>query len=56
MKKNPTAIEDYQIIDEQGTNQDAIQNLVGIQLLKRDNEKSDIARFNVIFAPTKFVT
>lgn len=56
VKKNPTAIEDYKIVDEYGTNQDAIQNLVGIQLLKRDNEKTDIARFNVIFAPTRLTT
>ncbi len=56
MKKNPTAIEDYTIISENISSQDAIQNSVGIQLLKRDNEKLDIVRFNIVYTPTKFIT
>lgn len=56
MKKNPTAIEDYTIVNETTTNQDFIQNSIGIQLLKRDNEKSDIVRFNIVYTPTKFIT
>jgi hypothetical protein len=56
VKKNPTAIEDYTIISENTSNQDAIQNSIGIQLLKRDNEKVDIVRFNIVYTPTKFIT
>ncbi len=56
MKKNPTAIEDYTIINETNSNQDSIQNSIGIQLLKRDNEKTDIIRFNIVYTPTKFIT
>ncbi len=56
VKKNPTAIEDYTIISENTSNQDAIQNSIGIQLLKRDNEKLDIVRFNIVYTPTKFIT
>jgi hypothetical protein len=55
VKKNPTAIEDYTIINETTSNQDFIQNSVGIQLLKRDNEKLDIVRFNIVYTPTKFI-
>ena len=55
-KKNPTAIEDYKIINENTPNQDFIQNSVGIQLLKRDNDKTDIVRFNIVYTPTKFTT
>ncbi len=56
MKKNPTAIEDYTITSDNASNQDAIQNSIGIQLLKRDNEKLDIVRFNIVYTPTKFIT
>lgn len=56
MKKNPTAISDYTIISENNLNQDLIQNSIGIQLLKRDNEKTDIIRFNIVYTPTKFTT
>lgn len=56
MKKSPTAIEDYKIINENNSNQDFIQNSIGIQLLKRDNDKSDIVRFNVVYTPSKFTT
>lgn len=56
MKKNPTAIEDYKIVNETNSNQDHIQNSIGIQLLKRDNEKTDIIRFNIIYTPKKFLT
>jgi len=56
VKKNPTAIEDYIIINENTSNQGFIQNSIGIQLLKRDNEKTDIVRFNIVYTPTKFLT
>jgi hypothetical protein len=56
VKKNPTAIEDYTIINENTSNQDFIQNSIGIQLLKRDNDKTDIVRFNIVYTPTKFTT
>jgi hypothetical protein len=56
VKRNPTAIESYAIVDEQNVNQDFIQNAVGIQLLKRDNQRIDVARFNIIFSPTKLIT
>jgi hypothetical protein len=56
VKKNPTAIEDYTITNENNANQDFIQNSIGIQLLKRDNDKTDIIRFNIVFIPTKFIT
>lgn len=57
VKKAPTAIEDYTIVNETAEgNQDAIQNSIGIQLLKRDNEKTDIVRFNVVYTPKKFLT
>lgn len=57
MKKTPTAIEDYTIVSETAeANQDSIQNSIGIQLLKRDNEKTDIVRFNIVYTPKKFLT
>ena len=56
MRKNPTAIEDYAIVNENSSNQDSIQDSVGIQLLKRDNEKTDIVRFNIVYTPTKSPT
>ncbi|CAF2209937.1 unnamed protein product [Rotaria magnacalcarata] len=56
MKKSPTAIEDYTVMNEHMSNQEFIQNSVGIQLLKRDNDKTDIARFNIVYTPSKFIT
>ncbi|CAF3339438.1 unnamed protein product [Rotaria sp. Silwood1] len=56
MKRNPTAIEHYAIVNETISNQEFVQNSIGIKLLKRDNEKSDIIRFNIVYTPTKFIT
>ena len=56
VKKAPTAIDDYTIVNETTSNQDSIQNSLGIQLLKRDNEKTDIVRFNLVYTPKKFLT
>jgi hypothetical protein len=56
VKKNSTVIEDYTIINENSLNQDFIQNSIGIQLLKRDNEKTDIIRFNIVYKPNKFTS
>ncbi|CAF3347445.1 unnamed protein product [Rotaria sp. Silwood1] len=56
MKRNPTAIENYAIVNETISNQEFVQNSIGIKLLKRDNEKSDIIRFNIVYTPTKFIT
>lgn len=56
MKKNPTAIEDYSIVNETFPSQDIIQNSIGIQLLNRDNEKVDTVRFNIVYTPNKLST
>ena len=56
MKKNPTAIEDYSIVDEENGNQELLRQTIGVQLLKRDNEKTDLVRFNVVFSPNKLTT
>ena len=56
MKKNSTIIENYTIINENSSNQDFIQNSIGIQLRKNDNGKTNIIRFNIVYTPTKFTT
>lgn len=55
-KRNPTAIEDYSIMNEQNEQDDFIRHCVGVQLLKRDHEKSDIVRFNVVYTPNRLQT
>ncbi|CAF3695722.1 unnamed protein product [Adineta steineri] len=56
MKKNSTIIENYTIVNENSSNQDFIQNSIGIQLRKNDNGKTNIIRFNIVYTPTKFTT
>ncbi|UJR33894.1 hypothetical protein I4U23_021314 [Adineta vaga] len=56
MKKNAKSIEDYAIVNENNANQTFIQNSVGIQLLKHDNDKTNIIRFNIVYTPTKLLT
>ena len=56
VKRNPTAIEDYKIVSENTSIQSFIQDSIGIQLLKRDNGKTNTIRFNVVYAPTQLIT